>query len=112
MALSSLPYAISQAATDPSRLERVDVVITSYQIVASEHATYSEDAKDESKSKGKKSKKGEDDDDSDESDSDDIRFVRKPVSKKKDALFRVKWWRVVLGTSTLLCVACADYTQP
>ena len=110
MALSSLPDTNSQAATDPSRLERVDVVITSYQIVASEHATYSEDAKDESKSKGKK--KGEDDGDSDESDSDDIRFVRKPVSKKKDALFRVKWWRVVLGTSTLLCVACADYTQP
>ena len=62
------------------------------------------------KSKGKK--KGEDDGDSDESDSDDIRFVRKPVSKKKDALFRVKWWRVVLGTSTFLCVVCADYTQP
>ena len=50
---------------------------------------------------------GSDDDDDmsvdEDSDSDDITrklAKKKPAAKKvKDALFRVKWWRIVLGSS-------------
>lgn len=84
---------------DPSVLRRSHVVVTSYTIVASEYASFAPDAKDE----GKKSKKKSLDSDSDSaSDSDD--FSRKLAKKSKggrnvkDALFQVKWFRIVLGT--------------
>jgi hypothetical protein len=89
------------------------VVVTSYSIVASEHGAFKPDAKNEGKTKGKtkaKAKKdssdSEDgDDDSDNSDSSTENFgktltkKKKPTSKKpaKDALFHVKWFRIVLG---------------
>ncbi|TDL20620.1 hypothetical protein BD410DRAFT_725354 [Rickenella mellea] len=104
---------------DPQELSRAHIVVTSYSIVGSEYASYSGDAKDKSKPKASskastsKSKStgnssesefeaGSDDD----SDSDRETFGRTlakhkkaaPKSKKKalDALFRVKWWRIVL----------------
>ena len=79
-------------ATDPEKLKRAHVVITSYSIVANEYAAFSDDGKDESKSK--KSKKGDE-----SSDSEEI-LPRKSMkaTKKKAALFGVKWWRIVLGT--------------
>jgi hypothetical protein len=90
------------------------VVVTSYSIVSSEHGAFKPDAKDEGKGKGKAKTKKKDasdsdsddlDDDSDNSDSSAENFGRtlakkkKPTSKKqaKDALFRIKWWRIVLG---------------
>ena len=85
-------------------MARADVVITSYSIVANEHATYDDQGKDESKSKGKKKKAVDESDDDNESSGleDVMRRVKSKTqsstSKKKDALFRVKWWRIVLGT--------------
>lgn len=84
---------ISHVAADPEKLKRAHVVITSYSIVANEYAAFSDDGKDESKSK--KSKKG------DESSDEEI-LPRKSAkaTKKKAALFGVKWWRIVLGMMT------------
>ena len=87
---------------DPEALKRAHVVITSYAIVASEHGVYDSKVKDEAKNKNKKgsSSKAESG-----SDSDSDQFGRTLESKKKsatasgkkkDALFRVKWWRIVL----------------
>lgn len=59
--------------------------------------------KDESKPKGKKKGK---DSDSEDSDSDSVTRRLKAAPKRgkaKDALFNVKWWRVVLG----VCFAAA-----
>jgi hypothetical protein len=78
------------------------VVISTYTTVASEHSSFRFDAKDESKGKKKKA----DTDDSDSGSSSE-NFGRTLVNKKKtgkvkdkkDALFRVKWWRIVLGTN-------------
>lgn len=73
--------------------------------MASEYASFQDTPKDESK--GKKSKKAEANSDDDSEDSiDEIRqYLKKnrakPAarnSKTKDALFRLKYWRIVLGT--------------
>jgi hypothetical protein len=73
-------------------------VVTSYSIVASEYATFAPPAKDESKSKSK-FKKAASQSDSD-SDSDEVVTKKKlGKAKGKDALFRVKWFRIVLGAS-------------
>ncbi|TFY74691.1 hypothetical protein EWM64_g9322 [Hericium alpestre] len=88
--------------TDPSVLERAHVVVSSYNTVASEFASWKPDAKDESAPKKKASKKKQVDSES-ESDELDEGFGR-TIKKKstaskrntKDALFRVKWWRIVL----------------
>ncbi|KAI0080447.1 hypothetical protein K474DRAFT_1682619 [Panus rudis PR-1116 ss-1] len=74
--------------TDPAVLSRADVVITTYSIVSSEHGAYMP-SKDETNSKA----------DSDDTSGSDVgRTIRKKRAppKKKDALFRVKWWRVIL----------------
>lgn len=108
---ASLP--IDARVADPAQLMRAHVVVTSYSIVSSEHGVYAADAKDETKGKSKsKSKKqtldSSDDDDASGSRSDsDSSAVGKTLKTKaraaprkkaaKDALFRVKWWRIVLG---------------
>ncbi|KAI0640403.1 SNF2 family N-terminal domain-containing protein [Trametes meyenii] len=99
-------------ASDPYDLERAHIVVTSYSVVTSEYGAYSP-AQDESKSKGKNKGK---DDDSNDSDSDAIAKRIKAAPKRgkvKDALFRVKWWRVVLdeahnikNRTTKAAVAC------
>lgn len=73
--------------------------------MASEHGTFDPETKDEGKGKGKGKSKVASASDSEDEDSDDIaKFLqrnKKPtgrVPKKKDALFRVKWWRIILGT--------------
>jgi len=87
---------------DPETLKRAHVIITSYAVLASEHGVFSPKAKDESKPKKGSSSKHVSESDSD---SDADHFGRTLESKKKsattsgkkkDALFRVKWWRVVL----------------
>lgn len=95
----SVPGAYS--SPDPEALRRAHVVITSYAIVASEHGTFDPKVKDESKQKKGSNSKAES---SSDSDSEADHFGRtlankkKPAAsgKKKDALFRVKWWRIVL----------------
>ncbi|KAI0768279.1 SNF2 family N-terminal domain-containing protein [Trametes elegans] len=82
--------------SNPYDLERAHIVVTSYSVVTSEYGVFMQ-GKDESKRKGKGKKKG--DSDSDDSDSDSIMKRLKAAPRKgktKDALFRVKWWRVVL----------------
>ena len=73
--------------------------MTSYSIVSSEHATFAPSAKDEGKSKKKQTTLDESDDDS--SDDSVGKTLKKRATKKKDALFRVKWWRIVLGKKRL-----------
>ncbi|KAN0139248.1 SNF2 family N-terminal domain containing protein [Lactarius tabidus] len=89
--------------TNPEALTRAHVVVTSYAIVASEYAASQPEAKDESKAK-KNNKKDESRPDSD-SDSEADHFGRTlaskkkstaPKGKKRDALFKVRWWRIVL----------------
>ena len=85
--------------TDPSVLKQAHVVVTSYTIVASEYATFAPETKDESKSKKSKSKAMIA---ASDSDSDSEGFTKKFAAKKrtgklKDALFQVKWFRIVLG---------------
>ncbi|THH19390.1 hypothetical protein EW146_g1739 [Bondarzewia mesenterica] len=87
--------------TNPDQLKKAHVVITSYAIVASEYGAYSPHAKDEGAKNKTKKKASSPNSDNDESDSE--RFGRtlaakkKPIgSKKKDALFHVNWWRIVL----------------
>ncbi|KZT63245.1 hypothetical protein DAEQUDRAFT_742034 [Daedalea quercina L-15889] len=81
-------------ASDPKKLERAHVIVTSYTTVASEHSTYTG-----SKGEGKASKKkrGDSDSDSDISVGSSLKY-KKAVGRgaKKDALFRLHWWRVVL----------------
>ena len=78
---------------DPKRLEQAHVVVTSYTTVSSEYGTYSG-----GKNEGKSSKKKQADSDSDSDSSSVGRSLKKGRAKKaKDALFRVQWWRVVLG---------------
>ncbi|THH29503.1 hypothetical protein EUX98_g4700 [Antrodiella citrinella] len=98
--------------TDPSVLANAHVVVTSYSIVSSEHATYEPPIKDESK-KSKKKQSTLDDSDDDSDDSTVGRTLKKKALKKKDALFRVKWWRIVLdeahnikNRSTKAAVGC------
>ena len=89
---------------DPEALTRAHVVVTSYAIVASEYAAFQPEAKDESKAKKGNTKKNESRVDSDSS-SEAEHFGRTlaskkkaaaPKGKKKDALFKVRWWRIVL----------------
>ncbi|KAG0693585.1 SNF2 family N-terminal domain-containing protein [Suillus ampliporus] len=96
--------------TDPLKLKAAHVVVTSYSIVASEFATFAPPAKDESKSKSKSKKAASDSD----SDSDSVVTKKKPGrAKGKDALFHVKWFRIVLdeahnikNRNTKAAVAC------
>lgn len=95
-------FPSTYSSLDPETLRRAHVVITSYAIVASEHATFQPKVKDESKPKMGSTSKAESSSDSD-SEADHFgrtlenkRKSARTNSKKKDALFRVKWWRLVL----------------
>ncbi|SRR5712692_1685453 len=91
------------SSPDPEVLKRAHVVITSYAIVSSEHGVFNPAVKDESKKKNKKGSSSKAESSSD-SDSEADHFGRTLGNKKKsatsgkrkDALFRVKWWRIVL----------------
>lgn len=86
---------------------KAHVVVTSYSIASSEHGAYVADAKDEGKGKSKAKKDSSDSDggSGSESDSDSSAIGKTLVAKKKaaakkpakNALFKVKWWRIVLG---------------
>ena len=88
---------------DPSVLEKAHVVITTYSTAASEYAASGLGAADETNMKGKSKKKksaADSDDDDDDSSSESFgSSVKTRGSRKKaaDALYHIKWWRVVLG---------------
>ncbi|KDQ54158.1 hypothetical protein JAAARDRAFT_697737 [Jaapia argillacea MUCL 33604] len=108
--------------TNPEVLKRAHMVVTTYQVVDKEYQSYQLSCKNEGG--------GGDSDDSDD-DSDNEHFGRtlakaKKTAKKngtkgrgkqdvKDALFRVKWWRLVLDEAhniknrkTKMAIACCE----
>ncbi|KAI0267408.1 SNF2 family N-terminal domain-containing protein [Gloeopeniophorella convolvens] len=97
--LSVIEHHGQSRTTNPEALKRAHVVVTSYAIVASEYAAFEPSAKDESKPKKGSNRKVESDSESSEADHFGRTLANKKTaskSKKKDALFRVKWWRIVL----------------
>lgn len=96
--------SLSVFSLDASVLKRYDVVVTTYDTVQSEHAVYTPPIKDASATS--KTKKPTSIDSDSESDLEDAmaqlkaKRSSKAASKKKCALFDVKWYRVVLGRST------------
>ncbi|KAH8990774.1 SNF2 family N-terminal domain-containing protein [Lactarius akahatsu] len=101
--LTVIEHHGASRATNPETLRRAHVVVTSYAIVASEYAASNPEAKDESKAK--KTNNTQKDESRSDSGSEAEHFGRTLASKKKstsakgkkkDALFNVKWWRIVL----------------
>ncbi|KAG8736436.1 hypothetical protein FRC10_009318 [Ceratobasidium sp. 414] len=103
--VKTIPHHGPSRAKDVKTLERADVVITSYQVVSSEHAAHlggsaSSAMEPKKKTAASKSKKKAL---SDESGSDSESDVGRSLGAKKGskkakpaALFGVKWWRIVL----------------
>ncbi|KAL5520694.1 hypothetical protein ACEPAF_2696 [Sanghuangporus sanghuang] len=101
--------------TDPESLKMAHIVITSYSVLSSEHSAYE-------RSLGRKTsnaKSRNNSSDGESSTSDEYRLDRttaKKATKKTkvmDALFRVKWWRIVLdeahnikNRNTKMAIAC------
>ncbi|KAF9045436.1 SNF2 family N-terminal domain-containing protein [Panaeolus papilionaceus] len=84
---------------DPRVWSNYHVVVTTYDTVRNEYESFAPSAKDESKASTTKAKKNDDDDDSDsEAENFGRTLAKKPVKKgnKRDALFHVKWFRIVL----------------
>ncbi|KAG8748924.1 hypothetical protein FRC12_013711 [Ceratobasidium sp. 428] len=96
----------SSRAKDARALEKADVVITSYQVVSSEHGAHlggsaSSAAAPKKKAAASKSKKANLSGDSESDDDDDVGSslgAKRGGAKKAKpaALFGVKWWRIVL----------------
>ncbi|KAG7095691.1 hypothetical protein E1B28_006405 [Marasmius oreades] len=89
--------------SNPNDLRRVHVVITTYDTLKSEYGYFNPSAKDASKSSKEKNKKPQKESGSESSDGEHFgRTLKKDTprsgakTKVKDALFRVKWFRVVL----------------
>jgi hypothetical protein len=101
--LSVLTHHGANRTEDPLKLQRHKVVVTTYDVVKSEYSTFALDAKDESKKAKSKESRSE----SDELESDEAEHFGRTVKtlattggkkkKTKDALYRVKWFRIVLG---------------
>ncbi|KAF8205756.1 P-loop containing nucleoside triphosphate hydrolase protein [Mycena galopus ATCC 62051] len=103
-------------AKTSAALKRAHVVVTTYDTVRSEHASFAPTTNDQIKTAAAKAKaKGSD---SDDSDSEADHFGRTVAAKKgKTAakpkakvcpLFELKWWRIVLERNTKNAVACCD----
>ncbi|PPQ99319.1 hypothetical protein CVT24_009187 [Panaeolus cyanescens] len=96
--LKVLKHQGPSRTTDPQVFAKYHVVVTTYDTVRNEYEAYSPPAKDESKASTSKSKKK--DNGSSDSEAEDFgrTLAKKPAkkSKQKDALFRVKWFRIVL----------------
>lgn len=109
LALQACPFAghlvwhnlTPRESIDPRALARAHVVITTYSTCASEYATYAGEG---TSKKSSKKKAANSDDELDSDDSDEPRTTKKKPARakaKKDALFRVHWHRIVLGTFSL-----------
>lgn len=87
--------------TDPAELKNAHIVVTTYDTVKSEYNVYNPADDKETDKKSKAKKKSLDESDSD-SDSDARPAIKRPAraSRKKDALLKIRWWRIVLGMST------------
>lgn len=96
--LTVLKHHGNARTTDPQALRRHNVVVTTYDVVKSEYAVFVPEAKDESKKSKAKASLGDSDSDSEEAEhfGRTVKKLTASSSKKKDALFNVKWWRIVL----------------
>ncbi|KXN88440.1 hypothetical protein AN958_07346 [Leucoagaricus sp. SymC.cos] len=95
--LSVIAHQGTSRTTDPMVLQRHKVVVTTYDTVKSEYATYAPPAKDESKKAKSKQSSDESDSDPDEAEHFGRNIKKSGTNKKtKDALFHVKWFRIVL----------------
>jgi SNF2 family DNA or RNA helicase len=108
LAFTRYKHNLTSYQLDPKNLRRAHVVVTTYDVVKSEYESYNPSAKDESKSKSKSKKKAPVDSSDDELDSSDSadhfgrtvaskKAAKAKAGKKKDALYQLKWWRIVLG---------------
>lgn len=84
---------------DPNKLRKAHVVVTTYDVVKSEYGALNPSVKNEGKAK--KNKPTASTANSDDSDSEDFGRTVKGAKKtkagaKKDALFHLRWWRIVL----------------
>ncbi|THH01396.1 hypothetical protein EW145_g6925 [Phellinidium pouzarii] len=91
------------SSKDPETLRRAHIVITSYSVLSSEHSAYEqrqvEKTVSKSKLKANESSEEDEENDSDESQlSSTVKKGKKTGKPKKimDALFHLKWWRIVL----------------
>ncbi|TFK32090.1 SNF2 family N-terminal domain-containing protein [Crucibulum laeve] len=118
--LKVLKHHGTSRTSDPHELTRHHVVVTTYDVVKSEYDAYSPSAKNESKAKGKSKTLDESDDD------DDAEHFGRTLAAKgakktgkakapKNALFNVKWWRIVLdeahnikNVKTKGAIACCE----
>ncbi|KAK0498852.1 SNF2 family DNA-dependent ATPase [Armillaria luteobubalina] len=85
--------------SDPADLRKYQIIVTTYDVVKSEFAAHRPPAKDESKqSKLKSGKDNSGSSDEAEHFGRTLKAKEKPkrVVKVKDALFHVKWWRIIL----------------
>ncbi|KZT01342.1 uncharacterized protein LAESUDRAFT_739218 [Laetiporus sulphureus 93-53] len=92
--LTVIEHHGASRTSDPKVLGKAHVVITSYSTVTSEYNAYNP-ASDEGSSSRKKGKKQSLDD----SDDDSVickTQIKTSRRKEKDAIFRVRWWRIVL----------------
>ncbi|KAK1216281.1 hypothetical protein PQX77_021090 [Marasmius sp. AFHP31] len=103
--------------TNPGDLQKADVVITTYDILKSEYAVFNPPEPDETKSSKDTTRKTvtQDEDELDSSDDEYHRQGRKAKGRARDALFRVKWLRVVLdeahaikNRNTNAAIACFE----
>ncbi|KAJ3560995.1 hypothetical protein NP233_g10474 [Leucocoprinus birnbaumii] len=117
--LTVLKHHGTTRTTDPAQLRKHNVVVTTYDVIKNEYAVFAPEAKDESKkAKAKTSSATESDSDSEAEHFG--RNIRKPTAygskkKKKDAIFQVKWWRIVLDEAHTIknhktkgAVACCE----
>ncbi|TFK53181.1 hypothetical protein OE88DRAFT_1626853 [Heliocybe sulcata] len=99
--------------TDPEVLKRCHIVVTTYQIVEKEYQAYLSDAK--------KAGPASDDEESDDFGNTLLKKKPKTRAKKaqevKNALFKVKWWRIVLdeahnikNRNAKMSIACHNLT--
>ncbi|KAJ8092278.1 hypothetical protein PM082_023881 [Marasmius tenuissimus] len=101
---------------NPNDLQKADVVITTYDVLKSEYAVFNPPEPDETKlSRNTTRKTMTQDEDELDSSGDEYRRARKVKGKAKDALFRVKWLRVVLdeahaikNRNTNAAIACFE----
>ncbi|KIY68112.1 hypothetical protein CYLTODRAFT_351900 [Cylindrobasidium torrendii FP15055 ss-10] len=75
---------------DPDVLRKHHIVVTTYDVLKSEHKAFMPDVKDESKTKSKKKKN-----DDYSSDEEEVK-PKKRAAKVKTAVMEMKWWRVIL----------------
>ncbi|SJL10479.1 uncharacterized protein ARMOST_13865 [Armillaria ostoyae] len=95
----------SSRTSDPADLRKYQIIVTTYDVVKSEFAAHRPPAKDESKqSKLKPSKDNSESSDEAEHFGRTLKAKEKPkrAVKVKDALFHVKWWRIILDEAHII----------